>query len=319
MNALVLLTYFLTLLVLELLYFKIAIKYNIIDHPNERSSHSKTTIRGGGIIFSIAMLLGPFHWGWKLGYFLAGLFLICFISFVDDVKSVSNKVRIIFQLISVALLFYQLNVFIFHYYWIVIGFILAIGIINAINFMDGINGITGSYALITLASLYYINEYKVSFTDSDYLLLPILSLVIFNFFNFRVIAKCFAGDVGSVGIAFILIFFLIKLISKTKDVSYLLLLLVYGLDTSTTIFFRILRRENIFEAHRKHFYQFLVNEKSVSHLIVASLYMLVQGIINVVLLEITSNSNLTLMIFITMLVFTLIRLVIEKPGKLIKA
>jgi len=245
----------------ELLYFKIADHFNIIDKPNHRSSHTSITIRGGGIIFPVAILAFSFYAGFVYPYFLTGLLLISFISFVDDIRELSSKARILFHLTAVALLFYQLNLFILPFYWILAALIFVIGTINAINFMDGINGITGGYGLITICTLYYINTYIIPFTSSGFLIIAILAVLIFNFFNFRTKAKCFAGDVGSVSLAFIVLFFLLQLIIKTQNLSYITLLLVYGLDAVTTIVFRLIRHENIFEAHRRHLYQFLANEK----------------------------------------------------------
>ncbi len=318
MNLFILVVFFLILFAVELIYFKIADKYNIIDHPNHRSSHNKITIRGGGIIFPIALLLGAVYLGWEYVYFLAGLFLISLISFIDDIKPASRRVRIFFHLTAVALLFFQLRMYDLSYYWILVGFIFVIGTINAINFMDGINGITGGYGLITLLSLYYINKYVIVYTVENYLVIIIIALMVFDFFNFRTKAKCFAGDVGSVSLAFIILLFLLQLIIKTNNLTYVLLLLIYGLDTATTILIRILRRENIFEAHRSHFYQFLVNEKNIPHLLVSGLYMLVQVVINIFLINFSHLSvvNLTLIVGFAGLVFILIRLIMEGPRQI---
>src|ERR1700735_766608 len=100
MNLLILCVFFSILFAIELIYFKIADIYNIIDHPNHRSSHTKVTIRGGGVIFTIGFLLGCFYWGWEYGYFLAGLLLISLISFIDDIKPTSKRIRIFVHLIS---------------------------------------------------------------------------------------------------------------------------------------------------------------------------------------------------------------------------
>ncbi|MFD2145297.1 hypothetical protein [Mucilaginibacter antarcticus] len=162
---------------------------------------------------------------------------------------------------AVGLLFNQLGMYSQPIYLIAIGFFFVIGSINAINFMDGINGITGGFGLLTLLTLYYINSCLVPYTDANYLIVACIALVVFNFFNFRAKAKCFAGDVGSVSLAFIMLFFLLQLIITTGNLNYLLLLLMYGLDTGTTIVFRTIRQENVLKAHRSHFYQFLANEK----------------------------------------------------------
>jgi len=322
MNLIILFAFLIVLFALELIYFKIADKYNIIDHPNHRSSHTQITIRGGGIIITIAVLLCSFYYKIEYGYFLIGLLLISLISFIDDIKPTSNRIRISFHLIAVALMFYQLGIYNLTFYWILLGFIFVIGTINAVNFMDGINGITGGFGLVTSLTLYYINDHVILFIDSKYLIIFIIALVVFNFFNFRTKARCFAGDVGSVSMAFIILFFLLQLIIKTNNLSYLLLLWTYGLDTSTTILFRIIRKENIFEAHRSHFYQFLANEKKMPHLVVAGFYMIAQLIMNVILINLFSSLiivALILWVLFTTIIFILIRMVFEGPGRLLKS
>lgn len=320
MGIFILLLFFFVLLIIELLYFKIADKYNIIDHPNHRSSHTNITIRGGGIIFCLAMLLGSLYFKFDYPYFILGLSLISLISLVDDIKPVSNKTRIIFHLISVILLFYQLGMYVMPLYWVILGFVFAIGTINAINFMDGINGITGGFGLVTLFTLFAINKYSVSYTDGNHLTISILSLIVFNLFNFRKKAKCFAGDVGSVGLGFIILFFLLQLILKTNNLNYLLILLVYGLDTVTTIMFRYFQKENIFQAHRRHFYQFWANEKKIPHLVVAIAYIIVQGVINLALVKFnpTSVVNLILSVTIAAIIFILLRIYFEGLNKLFR-
>ncbi|WP_069660389.1 MraY family glycosyltransferase [Arcticibacter eurypsychrophilus] len=306
------------LFILELIYFEAANKFNIIDQPNHRSSHTSVTLRGGGIIFPIALLLYPLYFGFKYKYFLLGLATVLVISFIDDIKPVSNKLRIVFHLIAVTLMFHQLGLFDLSFYWIILALILVIGSINAINFMDGINGITGSYTLITLCSLLYINSSIIEFVVPSFLITSIISVVVFNFFNFRKKARCFAGDVGSVSIAFIILFFLLLLIIKTENFSYLLLLLLYGLDAVTTICFRLIRKENIFDAHRSHFYQYLANEKKMPHLLVSSIYALSQLIINVVVLFWMPYSVIAFVLFllVSALLFLTMRLLTEGSSKL---
>jgi UDP-N-acetylmuramyl pentapeptide phosphotransferase/UDP-N-acetylglucosamine-1-phosphate transferase len=301
------------LFVAELVYFKIADHYNIIDQPNHRSSHSAVTIRGGGIIFGIAGLLAFFLFGFQYLFFSIGLFLISLISFLDDMHTLNNKVRLVVHGLSVLLLFTQLDVIYFPWYFTAIGVIVVIGTINAYNFMDGINGITGGYSLLLLATLYYIDQYIIDFTSVQLLLTVIISVVVFNFFNFRKKAKCFAGDVGSVSIAFIVVFLLGQLIFKTQNPVYILFLLMYGLDTVTTIFFRVMRKENIFKAHRSHFYQFLANEKKWAQLAVVALYLIVQLLINLLILFIIQANLLSalLLLVLCLVVFVALRFRIE--------
>lgn len=273
---------FLVLLLLELLYFRVADRYNIIDKPNERSSHTRITLRGGGIIFYFGALLYFIVSGASYPFFMLGLTLITVISFIDDIGSVSRKLRLVVQFSAMLLMFYQWGLFSsFPLWYLLVALICCTGIINAYNFMDGVNGITGGYSFVTLLSLLYINENIISFTDTGFILIMILSVLVFNIFNFRTKAKCFAGDVGSVTIAFVILFLMGQLILKTGDLSYIILLAVYGVDSVLTIIHRLKLKENIFDAHRKHAYQILANELKWKHTLVSSLYMVVQLGINI--------------------------------------
>ena len=277
------LLYLPVLTLLILFYFRLAVQFKIIDRPNQRSSHSRFTIRGGGIIFPIALILQALFSRFEYPLFTSGLLLISSVSFYDDLRPLSNKIRLLIHLIAVSLLFMQSDLLAYPVWIIILVYILVIGTINAYNFMDGINGITGAYSLITILSLSFINENHNSFVSIEWLIITAISLLVFNFFNFRKKAKCFAGDVGSVSMAFIIIFFLLQLILKTGDLKYIGFLLVYGIDSISTILFRLIRKENIFEAHRTHFYQYLTNVKSLPHLVVSALYMIVQLIVNLLI------------------------------------
>ncbi|WP_097133854.1 MraY family glycosyltransferase [Pedobacter xixiisoli] len=314
----ILLLYFVIFVVLELVYFKIADRFNIIDKPNHRSSHQTITIRGGGIIFPISVLIYTLFNDFQQIYFVIGLLAISTISFLDDILTLNNKVRLGIHLTSVLLLFMQWDLFSFSWYWLLIALVFVIATINAYNFMDGINGITGGYSLLTIGSLYYINKSVVNFTSDELLLVVGLALLVFNFFNFRTKAKCFAGDVGSVSIAFIIVFFIGQLILKTQNPFYILLLLVYGTDTAFTVFFRKLRKENIFEAHRSHFYQYLSNHLKYSHLLVTFFYMLAQLLINAALVVFVNDNILhfggVFLAFVT--IYLVLRFSLEGKNKL---
>ena len=292
---------FLALLALEMIYFKVADKYNIIDKPNERSSHSTIVLRGGGVIFAISMIvwsLTPFpsptgegsimliaeYWP-----FILGLLLIAGVSFIDDVHSLPDSVRLVTQFAAMALMFWSMGLFsverlelsVESQLWsvvlmglvIVAALIVCVGATNIINFMDGINGITAGYALAVLLPLLIVDS--VEFIESSYLIVAIIGVLVFSLFNFRPKgkAKCFAGDVGSIGIAFIMLFAIGRLIVQTQDVTYLILLIVYGVDGCLTIIHRIMLHENLGEAHRKHAYQLMANELKMSHVTVSLLYM----------------------------------------------
>ena len=293
-------------------YFKLAAHYNIIDKPNERSSHTSITIRGGGVVFVMAALIALILDFYGFGIPAAGVIIIGVISFLDDIYSLPNKVRILFHIAAVSLMFFYLAVFgNFPVYVIVAFYILVIGIINAYNFMDGINGITGLYSLVTLGALQFVNIQQVHFINKDMIWLPMLACAVFLFFNFRKKAACFAGDVGSVTIAFWIITLLLKLILVTGEWKYLLLLSVYGVDTILTIIHRLILKQNIFKAHRLHFYQLLANERKMPHLLVASLYAVVQAAIDVFI--ISNQNSLQMNIAIVGIPLVLIY-VILKPG-----
>jgi len=318
MNQTLLLIFCLVLFCIELLYFRLATQFNIVDKPNHRSSHNMVTIRGGGIIFALSVLLQPLFFKFGYPYFLSGLLIVTFISFMDDLSPVSNKLRLLVHLVCVGLMFYEAELFQLPIYWLILALFFVIGTINAINFMDGINGITGVYSLVLLLTLFYIN-YIEHFIVQELLIVVIISLLVFLFFNFRTKAKCFAGDAGSVGIAFIIAFLLLKLVIKTENLNYILLLLVYGLDTTTTIIFRIIRKERVFEPHRSHFYQFWANERKGSHLIISSLYALVQLAINALVIRFLPPSffGLCIALFSSALIFLVIRFSTEGYVKLL--
>ncbi len=265
-------------------YFKLADKFNIIDKPNERSSHTEITIRGGGVVFYLASMLFFALYGFQFPYFFLGLSLVAGVSLLDDIYSLSNKLRFGIQLSAVLLLAFQLGVFGEAWWLIPVIVIVAVGVINAYNFMDGINGITGMYSLVLLGSLYLIDWAMVDFIDGDLPLYVGLSLLVFGFYNFRRKAKCFAGDVGSVALAFLVLFLLGKLILQTQNLSYVLLLGLYGADSILTIVHRLIKKENIFEAHRSHLYQYMVHTGKWTHLQVAGFYALMQLLVNAILL-----------------------------------
>ena len=287
------------LLIAELVYFRIADKCNIIDKPNERSSHSTIVLRGGGIIFAISILAWMVmqmisgEWSTVNGYlpFIIGLVLICGVSFWDDIHSLPDSVRLVAQFTAMGLAAWCIingsRLMGLDWYWLVLIGVAAlfvfVGATNIINFMDGINGITAGYALAVLVPLMMLDvrsemEEVVGFIEPSYLVVAIIGVLVFSIFNFRPKgkAKCFAGDVGSIGIAFIMLFALGKLIMQTGDITYLVFLLVYGVDGCCTIIHRIMLHENLGEAHRKHAYQLMANELKIGHVKISLLYMAMQ-------------------------------------------
>lgn len=273
---------FVILLALELCYFKVADHFNIIDKPNERSSHSTIVLRGGGIIFLIGVWIWSAFFGFQYPWFLLGLTLVASISFVDDIHSLPDSVRLVAQFAAAAMAFYQLGILHWSMWWVILlALIVYVGATNVINFMDGINGITAGYSLAVLIPLALVNMDDI-FVEQSLIISTILASLVFCIFNFRPKgkAKCFAGDVGSIGIAFIILFLLGNVMIETTDITWLIFLLVYGVDGCLTIVHRIMLHENLGEAHRKHAYQIMANELKVGHVKVALLYTVMQLVIS---------------------------------------
>ena len=303
------------LLIAELVYFKIADHFNIIDKPNERSSHSTIVLRGGGVIFALSMIV----WAVLMVVqgnaiapylpFLCGLVLICGISFWDDVHSLPDSVRMGVQILSILLMFWSVGLYTAFdsWLWMVVAVAIAlffcVGATNIINFMDGINGITAGYALAMLVPLALVQGSRLQvqgFIEPSYLVVAIIGVLVFSIFNFRPKgkAKCFAGDVGSIGIAFIIIFALGRLMLATKDVTWIVFFLVYGIDGSLTIFHRIMLHENLGQAHRKHAYQLMANELKMSHVVVSLLYMAIQLVVSLGFIYLCPNTVLAHWIYL---------------------
>lgn len=292
---------FVLLVLLELAYFRVADRFNIIDKPNLRSSHKSVVLRGGGIIFLFGIWLYAAFFGFHYVWFIIGLSLIGLVSFVDDIHSLPDSLRLVVQFAAMFLMFYQFGILNWHDWWIVIlALVVCVGIINAYNFMDGINGITGGYSLAVLLPLIWLNK-SDGFISMDYLYVVGLSLLVFCFFNFRKKAKCFAGDVGSISMAFILLFPLGKLILQTGDWSYLTFLAVYGADTFMTILHRIQLHENLGVAHRKHAFQLMANELKMPHVMVSSIYMLMQLVISLGLIMLPINHYVYMAVIVVIL------------------
>lgn len=269
-------------MILILLYFKVADHFNIIDKPNQRSSHTEITLRGGGIIFWFSALLYFAQYIQNNYFFFTGITLVSLVSFWDDIQSLSNKIRISIHFLAITLIFYDLEIFnSISLLGILLAYIIAVGLINVYNFMDGINGITGLYTLVVMGSLLYVNKNIQLFTDANFIKYAMIASLVFLFFNYRKKAKCFAGDVGSIAIAFWVIYLVFKLILATNSVIWLLFLTVYGADAISTILHRLYLKQNIFEAHRLHLYQVLSNEYKIQHRLVSLYYALAQILVSV--------------------------------------
>lgn len=270
-------------LLVELGYFKVAQRFAIVDKPNARSSHQYITIRGGGIIFPLAAIVFFPLSSIEEIIFCVSILTISILSFLDDIKPIDSLIRLIIQSIAVAglLFFFAGNLTLV---WFPVLFILITGVINAYNFMDGINGITILYSSLTIGSIYWVHTWHNNLMPDLFFISLFASFIVFSFFNLRKKAKCFAGDVGSVSLAFLICFLLLKLTMQTGFIYWIFFLGVYGIDTVFTIFCRILRKEPLMQAHRSHFYQYLANEAGWGHLKVSFMFVSAQLLLNVLII-----------------------------------
>ena len=295
------------LLAAALVYFKIADYFNIIDKPNERSSHKNIVLRGGGIIFTIGLWIWSIVFGFQYPWLLAGVTLAAGISFVDDIHSLPDSLRLVVQFTAMFLVFQEIGLLHWDMWWIVpIALISAVGATNIFNFMDGINGITAGYSLAMLVPIALVNGAGLmvngsastgsatGFIEPSFLIVVIIGVLVFSLFNFRPRgkAKCFAGDVGSIGMAMILVFCLGRLMMVTGDVTWIVLYLVYGADGVLTVCHRVMLHENLGQPHRKHAFQLMANELGMSHVTVSLIYMGLQLVISLGFIYLCPNTIL---------------------------
>jgi len=286
---------FILLIAAELSYFKIAAKYGIVDRPNSRSSHEGVVLRGGGVIFTIGMWLWAAFFGLQYPWFLLGLTAVAMVSFIDDIHPLPDRIRLAVQFFSAFVALIQIGAI--HFSWQIllslIGLVVFVGIMNVYNFMDGINGMTGGYSIAVLVPIFFINH-ETHVVDSSIIIVSILSVLTFCINNFRPKgkAKCFAGDVGSIGISYIILFVLSSIIISKRDVTYLVLLSVYGVDACLTIIHRILLHENLGTAHRKHAYQIMANELKIGHQQVSGLYFVIQMSVSLIFVFLIPDTSI---------------------------
>ena len=306
-----LLTYLIILILLvciELIYFRLADFFNISDKPNSRSSHTKVVIRGGGVIFLFGLWIWNAFFGFQYPWLLAGVTLAAGVSFIDDIHSLPDSVRLVAQFAAMGLMFWQLDMIHPNLWWaVLLALIVCVGASNIYNFMDGINGITSGYSIAVLVPLLLLNR-RDGFVSESLIVVVLLSVLVFSYFNFRPRnkAKCFAGDVGSVGIAFILLFLIGCQVMQTGDITWLTFLVVYGVDGCCTIVHRVMLHENLGEAHRKHAYQLMANELEMNHVTVSLTYMGLQLVISLVMVYLVPDTVLAHWIYLVSVLIVLV-------------
>ena len=252
-----------------------------MDVPNERSSHQHLPVRGMGI--ALIALFIAFYFFHTHQYFLTlGLILASITGYLDDLKNLRRRIRLPLYLASLLLALVDIQLLLkIEWYWLAVSMVVALGVINTYNFMDGINGITGFYSIVFFGTIAYMNsKYQITEDMGSLSMAMLIFFLVFGWFNYQKQAKAFLGDSGSVAIGLLAVYLLVKVGIYLKEWKIIIFLSVYGVDSVATIVLRLLRKENIFKAHRSHLYQNLVNEKKWSHMQVAGIYAFCQLIIN---------------------------------------
>lgn len=237
-----------------------ATKKAVLDIPNERSSHSKPTPKGGGLAIIIVFYIGLFYFKEsiesKLFYALFCAFPIAIISLVDDIVNLSSRIRFFIQSISAGMALYFLGGvssidFIFfelYGWWLnILAFIAMIWLTNLYNFLDGIDGYAGSEAVMVGLGIF------IFFHNPLGLVIVVASLG-FLPFNWHQ-ASLFMGDIGSATLGFIFSVFVFYYTEQGSIYIWLVLLSLFWFDATITLIRRYRNGEMIAQAHKKHAYQ----------------------------------------------------------------
>lgn len=250
------------------------VKHQILDIPNERSSHSVPTPRGGGLAIVITWFIGItilyiLHFLDKQLYFalLSGI-LLAIVSVIDDLSDLKPVIRLGIQTLTALLAFiflnginpvefsgYELSSKILLYPIAIVG---IVWFINLYNFLDGIDGYASLEAI-------FISLFLYVFTGNNICLILIVSTIGFLFWNWPK-AKIFMGDIGSTQLGYILIVLGIYFHNQGQlsIIHWLMLSSLFWFDATITLFRRWKNKEKLTLAHRKHVYQRAV-QSGLSH------------------------------------------------------
>ena len=271
----------LTMLVAGFAYFFLSKRFSGTSTKLSQKNGNGLAITGAGGILVLTILLYAFLGDTTHTYFLFAFSMLAVVNWLDDLYEVHSGWRLITQFLSVSFLVMEFGLV--SSYWSPFFLVVAVGVINAYNFMDGINGLSGVYGLAVLLPLALI--LPVNEMDTGQITLVLLFLILFLVFNFRSSAKVILGDVGSVSLGFLVLFYSVKCF---KDYDIYLLVsfsMLFLLDSGITLVERTLKRENVFQSHKSHLYQLLVRKKGYDQRWVALGYGVLQLVINLILIE----------------------------------
>jgi Fuc2NAc and GlcNAc transferase len=260
----------------------------LLDTPNERSSHTVPTPRGGGVGILAAFIMAGLTLRIPTTFLFAAI-LISAVSFYGDYIRTSVRFRLVFQVISALILLFPLlprlsaqyvlsefGVFLFLLFLITV-FIFLIGTANFYNFMDGINGIAGlggviGFGMLGLYTLYRSNPDPFQMPLSLLSICIALACVGYLPFNMPQ-ARVFMGDGGSVLLGFVFAGLVVALARNCLEmVCFTALLFPFYVDELTTMVVRLRDCENLIRSHRRHLYQLLVNEFGIVHWKISTAY-----------------------------------------------
>lgn len=309
-----------TVIVLELLYFFVAKKFHIVDRPNRRSSHHRAVLLGGGVIFYLAVLFHALTQGMPYPNFILGLSALAVISYVDDLRPLPSWLRLFTQLAAVFVSFW-FDIDTLQIWQILLFVVFFTGILNIYNFMDGINGMLAAYSFVVVGTLGYLDLFEHRFIELQLIATIMIAILVFGFFNFRTKARCFSGDVGSISMGLIILFLIVRYTQSVSlpgmNVSRLCFIIVFLADGGLTIAKRFLAGRNIFEAHREHAYETMVNDLKIPHLWVSSGYATLQLVINIGYIAVADKNLYTLIVaFLLVLAYGLFFFFCNRSGKL---
>lgn len=263
---------FISALVLSFLLRFLARKKNLLDIPNDRSSHTIPTPKGGGlaiiITFVSVLVYMYFNEGIEKSLFFALLCVIpiSLISIIDDIVTLSVRVRILVQLVSSVLALYMLGgietvnigVYTINGIWLnIVSLLTVLWLTNLYNFLDGLDGYAASEAVFVGLSAFILFQSNVGL----FLAFSTLGFLVFNWPK----ASFFMGDVGSASLGFIFAILLLSDAGTSNFLGWIILLSLFWFDATVTLLRRVKNSEKLSQAHKKHMYQRL-NQSGWSHL-----------------------------------------------------
>lgn len=268
------------LILTELFYIRLIDKTSLFSALEERKKDERPVWSGAGLLFYLGMLLFSILHNFIYPWFFIAITLLAVVGLWNTIKPVPWIIQHIALWSALLAMYYELNFYESHL-WCLITIVLVGSVLTMYAFraMDGVNRISGGYSFVVLLVLGFINARMVPFIDGMYLYIAIVTAFILCLFNLKFRMRAFCGEAGPGMLAIIVLFALCKLLIATNDMSYLILLIVYIVDSILTLVYRIIRCENVFETEGKHVYQLLITRQNQSPIVVSALYASAQSLV----------------------------------------